>query len=201
MNLQTPIANDINRHHQIAMAKADEALHHALLAGKLLLEVKASLPHGQFGAWLQASVNVSARQAQRYMAVAEGKPVPIRSIGSKYDTVSYLTDESDKWIPKPAFVPLAGQCYATVDAEYVIEPSKAHFGFFFVSHMPQTDEAVDYTSRPVRADWVEGQLKRFGLDSPELTDWFTNPSEGVVYALESVGMPPLEKPVWHPAAT
>jgi hypothetical protein len=32
------------------MAKADEAVEHAKMAGKLLVEIKASLPHGQFGA-------------------------------------------------------------------------------------------------------------------------------------------------------
>jgi hypothetical protein len=195
MNLLTNIADDINRHHQIAIAKADEAVEHALAAGKLLLEVKTSLPHGKFGAWLQASVDVSSRQAQRYMAVAKGKPIPIRAISSKYDTVSYLSDESDKWTPRPVFIPLPSQCYAA--GQYVVEPSKDHPGYFFVSHMLETAQAVDCTHRPVMANWVESQLKHFGLDAPELTDWRTKPCQGVAYALETFGMAPPEIPSWH----
>jgi hypothetical protein len=52
----------------------------------------------------------------------------------------------------------------------------------------------------VQGQLVEGQLKSFGLDSPELTDWFTNRSYGVVYVLESESMPPLEKTVWDSVA-
>src|ERR1700722_1744343 len=40
-------------------------------AGKLLLEVKAALPHGAFGKWLEAEFGWTERTAQNYMRAAE----------------------------------------------------------------------------------------------------------------------------------
>jgi len=40
-------------------------------AGKLLLEVKAALPHGAFGMWLEVEFGWTARTAENYMRVAE----------------------------------------------------------------------------------------------------------------------------------
>jgi len=71
MNIRTTIASEINEHHAIAIAKAGEAVHHAKEAGRLLLEVKAALPHGEFGKWMEQNITVSVRQAQRYIAVAD----------------------------------------------------------------------------------------------------------------------------------
>ena len=89
--VKSDIAAEINRHHGLAVARAGEAIQHVIAAGKLLLEVKAALPHGQFGEWMAANIQVSARQAQRYIAVAQGKPLPVRAIAAKNDTVSYLS--------------------------------------------------------------------------------------------------------------
>ncbi len=83
MDIQT-YAADINHHHQQAQQHAAKAIDHAIEAGKLLLKVKAELPHGQFLAWLEANIAVSARQARRYMQAAQGKPL------IKTDTVSNL---------------------------------------------------------------------------------------------------------------
>lgn len=101
MEIKISIAADINRHHQLASDKASEAVHHATEAGKLLLEVKATLPHGQFGEWMEKNISISSRQAQRYMGVAQGKPGPIRSIASKNDTVSYLPEPIPEDLPEP----------------------------------------------------------------------------------------------------
>ena len=42
-----------------------------IAAGKLLLEVKAALPHGAFGKWLEAEFGWTERTAQNYMRAAE----------------------------------------------------------------------------------------------------------------------------------
>ncbi|MFZ4539751.1 DUF3102 domain-containing protein [Propionivibrio sp.] len=95
-------ASQINHHHKLACIKAGEAVGHAVEAGKLLLSVKASLQHGDFGAWLTNNLNVTDRTARRYMAAALGKPLPVRAIKNdklppmieavKTDTVSVLED-------------------------------------------------------------------------------------------------------------
>lgn len=87
-------ASEINAAHQQAIQHADRAIEFARQAGDLLLKVKADLPHGDFLPWVEANCTVSQRQAQRYMAAAQGKPIPLRAI--KNDTVSHLPEA-----PKP----------------------------------------------------------------------------------------------------
>ena len=94
------VASQINQHHKLACTLAGQAVSHAIEAGKLLLSVKESLPHGGFGDWMANNLDVSDRTARRYMAAALGKPLPIRAIQSdrppfaieapKTDTVSVL---------------------------------------------------------------------------------------------------------------
>ena len=55
--------------------------------GQKLVEVKARLGHGLFGAWLQAEFEWSERTAQRYMSVAQA---------FKSDTVSVLANAEAK---------------------------------------------------------------------------------------------------------
>ena len=83
-------AADITHHHQQACLRAGEAINHAIEAGKLLIAVKQRLPHGEFGNWLEKNIQVTQRQAQRYIAAAQGKPVPVRAIASNATPVSYL---------------------------------------------------------------------------------------------------------------
>jgi hypothetical protein len=198
--ITTQNAAEINRHHQLACAKADEAVGHAVEAGKLLLQVKSALRHGQFLTWLEANVTVTARQAQRYIAAAQGRPTAIRALGSKSDTVSHLVKEVDsgvgpkptapEWQPKPQFTPPDAQwgICASEAGSFVVEPSSEHAGFFFVSRMyPEAGESLyDCTARPVRADWVEETLQFYGLQSPGAAEWRFRPSAGVRVALETL---------------
>jgi len=199
MNLQNNIADEINRHAELATTSANKAMLHAVEAGKLLLlEVKASMAHGQFGAWLETNVKVSPRQAQRYMAVAEGKPVPVRSLSSKYDTVSHLTGGPTKYEePRPLFIPETGLAYSLVldnKGYYIVEPSSDHPGFYFVGHCAggKSDEIV-YLRKPIKANWVETIRQGYGLAEPALADWGFMPTDGVSFAMESVGIPPPER--------
>ena len=203
MNIRATIASEINGHAEQATAKANEAMHHAIEAGRLLLEVKASLAHGQFGEWLETNVKVSARQAQRYMAAAEGKPTPIRSLSSKYDRVSHLTelplssirtDTFTNW-PAPTWTPTPGHwmCATTDDAAWWVVPSLEHPGFFHISkfyqdataepdpNQPDWDGASLYagTKRPARADVVEAMLQHFGMKEPVNAEWSSREKPGL----------------------
>ena len=86
-------ATEINAEHALALHHADAAIGHARRIGLLLIEVKSALAHGEFTPWLAANIAFSTRQAQRYMAAAARKPLPVRKIASlpKNDTVSLLT--------------------------------------------------------------------------------------------------------------
>ena len=199
MQIAIDYAERISHHHKIAREHADQAIHHAAEAGKLLLEVKNALPHGQFNDWIAKNLAVSERQAQRYMSIARGEPVPIRSIASKTDTVSLLPVEKSRWAPNPTYIPLPGYWYVTLkdgNFEYVVEPSKVHPGYFFISQsIEETGETLTLT-RPIAAVAVSDILRRWGLTTPELADWQVHPSEGVTHALETFGVPPPPKPDW-----
>lgn len=61
------LAERINEEHRACEEAATEALRHAIEAGRLLQQVKASLPHGDWLAWLQANFEGSERTAQGYV--------------------------------------------------------------------------------------------------------------------------------------
>jgi hypothetical protein len=65
--------HEINRLHRLAYQSAEDAVTHAIAAGLLLVQVKNEMKHGKFLRWVQGNSKVSVRQAQRYMAAAQGK--------------------------------------------------------------------------------------------------------------------------------
>jgi len=66
----TVTATNIRVEHEAAQHCASEAVAHAIRCGELLIEAKAALPHGAFGAWLAANVDFSDRTARGYMQLA-----------------------------------------------------------------------------------------------------------------------------------
>jgi hypothetical protein len=72
------LAHQIKHHHQLAEKAGHEAMEHAHHAGKLLVQAKARVKHGEWLSWLQSNTQLQPRTAQRYMQFA------------KYDTVSHL---------------------------------------------------------------------------------------------------------------
>jgi len=130
-------SHEINRRHLLAHAAANDAIEHAKAAGLLLLEIKGKLKHGQFLHWVRDNAQMSLRKAQRYMAVALGKPIPLRKLIEKNDTVSHLKkgDESSKgiwldgiWHPEPGFVYL----FNDGTGAYWVTPSAEHASSFHV---------------------------------------------------------------------
>lgn len=93
MTITVTHRTQIIEHHQKAQAAAQTALEHALAAGKLLLEVKESLPHGGWLPFL-ADVGIHQRQGQRYLSLARHAPLlanttPCRiSISDALDRIS-----------------------------------------------------------------------------------------------------------------
>lgn len=150
-NLSTWAA-DINAAHIEAMRHAESAVEHAKRAGLLLLKVKQKLPHGLFGEWLDKNSAVSDRQARRYMAAAQGKPLPMRALKSdtvsvldapvKYDTVSHLpavaklpTDDAKEM--EQVNKELSREYGILASLEYAVLMAK-------VRHLPAGDKAAAY---------------------------------------------------------
>jgi Protein of unknown function (DUF3102) len=64
------LAELITQAHRAADGSAREAVQHAITAGRLLLDAKGRLPHGDFQPWLKQNCGFNERTAQRYMHVA-----------------------------------------------------------------------------------------------------------------------------------
>lgn len=137
------IADEINREHSLAMNHADRAIDHAKRAGALLLQVKNSLPHGEFLPWLAANITVSVRQSQRYIRAALGKPMPVRAIAN-------TTPVSDlDWLPKSPALALVN----FDDGDLLeMQESADHRGFFFVACVSGD---LSFTIKPIHSSFVE----------------------------------------------
>jgi len=197
LTLETIIAQ-INNHHRLAFRQANDAVENAKAAGLLLLQVKASMPHGQWTAWVKANLEVSDRQAQRYIAVAQGKTVPLRKLAGKTDTVSDLK--------KGIFVPLPRHIYFAKDVgfpdnHYLVESCLVHPDCFFVTHINAQGDDKDFnqdemTARPVEAIAVHDTLEYFGMAEPLNVKWGVKKSQGVMEAGETL-YGPSENPPKH----
>lgn len=208
-NLRQNLAAEINKACELAHDKADEAINYAMQAGKLLLEAKGALPHGDWMPWLEANVWVSPRQAQRYMQIAQGRPLPARKVAvaiqaaasvktaAKTTPVSHLDAvRAPRLMPgvpeKIDFMPAPLRAYAALMPDgtmFVVEPSLQHPGYCFVSRLNTDSDTYDCTRRPVGAQWVEGNLQYFGLERPADADWRECVCRGVGEPLESLGVP------------
>jgi Protein of unknown function (DUF3102) len=68
------LAQAIDREHQAAIGATRTAIEHAVTCGKLLVQAKGTLPHGEWLYWLEANTSVSTRTAQVYMRLARELP-------------------------------------------------------------------------------------------------------------------------------
>ena len=165
------------------MKQAIDALDSARAGGELLLQVKGLLPHGSWTAWLKAHLTISERQAQRYMAVAQGKPVPLRKLAAKTDTVSDFADEI--FVPLPRHISFAKDV-GSKDNHYLVESCSEYPDFFFITHITNDDSHDHITIRPVEALAVHDTLIYFGMPDPINTKWLIKKSIGVMEAGESL---------------
>jgi hypothetical protein len=99
------IAAKINTAHRAAYGNAKKPMEHAAECGRLLLKAKNELvEHGGWLPWLEENTEISERQCQRYMRLAQNWA----EIESKNDVTSYLgIDDALKLIAKPRTKPAA----------------------------------------------------------------------------------------------
>jgi hypothetical protein len=69
-NSLTDLAARIRVEHEACDAALKRGLQHAVAAGKLLIEAKAQLKHGQWLPWLREHCGIPERSARRYMQIA-----------------------------------------------------------------------------------------------------------------------------------
>jgi hypothetical protein len=104
------LARDANDAHRRGLNSAKATMEEWFTAGRALLKAKAMLDHGQWLPWLKENCpNISERQAQRYMKLAEREA----DIRAKSDMVSDLTMQAalDLVAPTKHWPPREGQEY------------------------------------------------------------------------------------------
>lgn len=74
-----PSVEQINLEYRLAQNKAGEAVQHAINCGLMLLQVKASLAHGQWLPWLESQqqegkLEIAQRTVHKYMRIASNSP-------------------------------------------------------------------------------------------------------------------------------
>jgi hypothetical protein len=69
-NRLVTLADGIRALHRSIVRDAEQIARDTIEAGKLLIEAKQALEHGQWGQWLRENCDLSARTARRYMALA-----------------------------------------------------------------------------------------------------------------------------------
>lgn len=65
------LGHDATREHRACLKLANDALHHACLAGDYLRQAKEAVPHGEWSTWLEEHFSeASERSAQAYMQIS-----------------------------------------------------------------------------------------------------------------------------------
>jgi len=129
----TTLAEQANRHHADAQAKAQEAVQHAIEAGRLLTEAKAQVAHGQWSTWLADNFIGSARTAREYMklstrldALPESKRQHAANLPSLRQALEAVTDgdstskQMSAETAQPSWLPTDENILAVVHFDEVI---------------------------------------------------------------------------------
>jgi Protein of unknown function (DUF3102) len=111
-NSLTDLAARIRAEHEACGKAFQRGLAHAIAAGKLLLEARDQIPHGQWLNWLRESCQIPERTARRYMeiapwAVPESKSAILADLTG--EAVSALAvprplDQAESWEEMSAWV-------------------------------------------------------------------------------------------------
>ena len=174
-DLMVNAASEFAEQHHLAQTHAGEAIEHARRAGEILLRVKAELSHGQFLPWLATNVSVTPRQVQRYMAAAQGKPIPVRKL-SNATPASHLNTDQRELPAKTGFTAIPDHAMWTIQdaCVYLVEQSTTP-NHFFVSctAVPNNSDDVIMTrlTKPIRGDYVDVPLRDWGLTEPVAVAW------------------------------
>lgn len=190
----TTLAQDINREHAQAETMAQEAITHALEAGRLLNDAKADAPHGQWAAWLAANFHGSARAAQTYMRLSNHR----HELEAKTQSSAFLSvdaalkalaapkppNDKPRDLRRPDWLPPAGEAVTCSDGhgrtwyawalDYVAWNGERQDTYACVMVMTEAgfeNTLAEYTRRGIRFDRLSIQLNSFGLLHPETADW------------------------------
>lgn len=165
----TTLASAINTEHRKAQECAQAAIDHAYEAGRLLVEAKATVPHGDWGAWLAANFEGSERTARGYMRLANNWEAITAKRQSSADlsidgALQLLAAPKDK--PAPDWLPTDPDVLAKLVFKHTVpgishedgEPAQPEHPRLFVQRMGKNDPHWKYEEETPRyfAIFMEG---------------------------------------------
>ena len=165
--------------HAGAQTHALAAVAHAIEAGGLLAEAKATLAHGEFQNWVTAECGLNPRTAQRYMrAHAHRDALPhglglraaLEHVADKSDTVSHL--QCPAWLPDREAV-VTDQAPGTEKTCWFCWRDTEHPDFAHALRVTilEDDAHTECTKRPILAHYIGDTLKMLGLPEPDRANW------------------------------
>jgi hypothetical protein len=177
----------IRHHHSHAATAAGIAISHAIEAGRLLQQAKDSMPHGDFGAWVERECGFTYRMARKYMLASKRLGViPAANWPStaNLDRAISVVIANDRQPPapteQPAWLPSAGRAIWFCDGIRTWHAWAVHgVGFdgiereYMLAMMHDVDSGfVEYMKRGRSSrDDLIWALVRYGLPNPEMVDW------------------------------
>lgn len=86
-----PYAFEINEAHRLAKESAETAIEYAIRCGKLLVEKKATVPHGEWEDWIKANCTFSCPSARNYMKLAKSENANALAFSTLREALGYQT--------------------------------------------------------------------------------------------------------------
>lgn len=167
-----PPATGINEAHRLARQCAGSAVEHAIRCGELLQAVKATLKHGEFGAWIEGHCEFGRSTAARYLKAARQNStgVEISSLSTLFlprqpaqhqkDPEPLPVDGCDvtvpSWLPESGELAL-GAHKRMADVIVCIQQSPGHPGFYDAA-VVEAHGGVEGTRRPMRGSGIDKYL-------------------------------------------
>lgn len=161
------LASQINDQHDRATRHATSALEHARQAGVLLQQAKQQVGHGGWLTWLADNCNVSPRQAQRYLKVANNWQAIAKNDATSYLTIDDAIASAVKvaaWVARIEALPSNQMLFAEFrNGCSLVFRSARHENFYhFYSYFWHDDSAeggeAQETNKPVRAAGIARML-------------------------------------------
>lgn len=170
------VVTEIQHHHREATAAAGVAIKHAIEAGRLLIEVKAQLPHGEFGDWVEGQCGFSYRAARRYMqAVDKWGALPATEWPSVANLAKALTGETKVTPRAPSWLPALGEATTTTDGRgrswLVWRVTSEHAAAIAITDTGASGCLVEGMPRGIRTDYLPDVLGMLGLPKPASAEW------------------------------
>lgn len=175
-DLTTTIVPEIQRHHTAATAAASTAIHHAIEAGRLLIEVKAQLQHGAFGQWVERDCGIGYRTARRYMQAAEKwGALPASEWPSVANLAKALTGETKATTKALGWLPALGEATTTTDGRgrswLVWRVNDDHAAAIVRTDLKDGGCFIEGMPRGIRNNYLPDVLGMLGLPKPANAAW------------------------------